>query len=129
MRIVVALIVVGIVTLGAWAGLQQRRTTPHLTPTLEPVRVERPLKDLLSPNFDKGKISLLVEKSKYRLTVVYQNREVKRYSIVLDSRQLKSSPFLRRLTPSQSPPSLRGDFPLLCSHVLLSHYFVERGSL
>lgn len=44
----------------------------------------QPLRSLL-PNAEKSKISILVEKSKYRLTVFYELQPVKSYAIVLGS--------------------------------------------
>jgi murein L,D-transpeptidase YafK len=44
-----------------------------------------PLQDLLGRNYDTEKVSILVEKSKYKLTVFYDNQPVKSYPIVLGS--------------------------------------------
>lgn len=46
---------------------------------------ERPLPELLGAGYDKGRVTLLVEKSEYRLTVLYDGRPVKQYPVVLGS--------------------------------------------
>lgn len=44
---------------------------------------DRPLGELLGGGFDKGKVSILVEKSEYRLTLLYDGQPVKQYPIVM----------------------------------------------
>jgi murein L,D-transpeptidase YafK len=44
-----------------------------------------PLQNLLGRNYETEKVSILVEKSKYKLTVFYNNQPVKSYPIVLGS--------------------------------------------
>lgn len=43
------------------------------------------LSELLGNNFDKRKVSILAEKSKYKLTVFYESNPLKSYPIVLGS--------------------------------------------
>jgi hypothetical protein len=43
---------------------------------------ETPLGDLLESPVDKDRISLLIEKPQYRLTVLYDGRPVKQYPVV-----------------------------------------------
>jgi murein L,D-transpeptidase YafK len=47
--------------------------------------LQPPLQDLLGSNYETEKVSILVEKSKYKLTVFYDNQPVKSYPIVLGS--------------------------------------------
>jgi hypothetical protein len=57
----------------------------HSLPTNDrPLNPTQPLQVLLK-DADKSKVSILVEKSKYRLTVFYQLQPVKSYAIVLGS--------------------------------------------
>lgn len=44
---------------------------------------ERPLGQLLGSGFDKGRVSLKVEKSEYRLTLLYDGQPIKQYPIVM----------------------------------------------
>lgn len=46
---------------------------------------DKSLSELLNNSFDKKKISILAEKSKYKLTVFYENNPLKSYPIVLGS--------------------------------------------
>ena len=47
------------------------------------VQPEGRLSELLPQGYDKSRISLLVEKSAYRLTVYYDNAPIKSYPVVL----------------------------------------------
>lgn len=60
---------------------------PHQPPLDQGlVNSDRPLADLLSqPDFDPQQLSLLAEKSQYRLTVYYQRQPLKSYAFVLGS--------------------------------------------
>ncbi|PKL74940.1 MAG: hypothetical protein CVV27_17945 [Candidatus Melainabacteria bacterium HGW-Melainabacteria-1] len=53
----------------------------HVPPT-ELLNPDRPLAQLLPVPYDKSKVSLLVEKAKYRLTVYYQETALKSYPVV-----------------------------------------------
>ncbi|MEZ0370588.1 MAG: murein L,D-transpeptidase family protein [Candidatus Sericytochromatia bacterium] len=55
----------------------------HQPPAAGLLNTAKPLTGLLPAAFDKAKISLLVEKSQYRLTVFYQRRAIKSYPVVL----------------------------------------------
>lgn len=56
-----------------------------LNPTqdLSYLNYDKGLNGLLEEKFDKRKISILTEKSKYKLTVFYEGKEIKSYPIVL----------------------------------------------
>jgi hypothetical protein len=57
------------------------RQQMHLLPTAN-LASDQPLSRMLGNNVDRQKISVLVEKSKYRLTVFYKLQPVKSYPVV-----------------------------------------------
>ncbi|MEZ0371662.1 MAG: murein L,D-transpeptidase family protein [Candidatus Sericytochromatia bacterium] len=55
----------------------------HQPPAAGLLNAQKPLTGLLPVPFDKTKISLLVEKAQYRLTVYYARKAIKSYAVVL----------------------------------------------
>lgn len=55
------------------------------TPTSPLAANPQPISELLAANFDKAKVSVLVEKSAYRLTVFYDAEPIKTYPVVFGS--------------------------------------------
>ncbi|MFK8185304.1 MAG: murein L,D-transpeptidase family protein [Phormidesmis sp.] len=53
--------------------------------TANPQANSQTISELLAENFDKTKVSVLVEKSAYKLTVFYDSKPVKTYPVVLGS--------------------------------------------
>jgi murein L,D-transpeptidase YafK len=51
------------------------------------VHSDRPLADLLPQHYDRGKVSILIEKSRYRLTVYYNQTPIKSYPVVFGDPQ------------------------------------------
>jgi murein L,D-transpeptidase YafK len=60
--------------------------TIHTTPTTS-LNADRALATLLSPNYNRSKISILIEKSQHRLTVYYDQKPVKSYDVVFGDPQ------------------------------------------
>lgn len=59
-----------------------RATSSESVDTTDYLNSSQKLQELLEDNFDKEKVSLLVEKSSYRLTIFYQGEPVKAYPTV-----------------------------------------------
>lgn len=55
----------------------------HHPPSLERLNLDKSLSSLLPAHYDQSRISLLVEKGRYRLTVYYGGTALKSYPVVL----------------------------------------------
>ena len=68
-----------------YANASQSEKTVHL-PIIkgdELLNINQPLKEILKSNIQPDKVAILIEKSKYRLTVFYNLQPVKSYRVVL----------------------------------------------
>lgn len=65
-------------------GCEAQSSSLHLTPPSDRLlKSAKPLNEMLGlENIDKSKISLFIEKSKYRLTVYYNKKPIKSYPVV-----------------------------------------------
>ncbi len=74
-----------------WAQMTTPITCPpderlHVVPRTSPHK-DKPISQLLPGNFDRSRVSILIEKSKYQLTLYYDQQPIKSYSVVFGDPQ------------------------------------------
>lgn len=83
LKLLISLTLLGVLA-GCMTPEENTESRPPLhTPPTQALNSDTSLTALLPQNFDKNKITLLVEKSLYRLTVYYDLKPVKSYKVVL----------------------------------------------
>lgn len=80
-------------SIGQWARLSQPITCPADATLHQPsakatlLKGNQPLLQMLPEGFDRTKTSILIEKSKYRLTLYYDQQPIKSYAVVFGDPQ------------------------------------------